>query len=145
MKDRTTILLLAIALTCFACLPACTSMEHAAAAVAAVGASAMAIVEAVAPMLPPETVAKLQTTASQIDGTVQATATAVGTIADAIASMRTNVGAQFAEHAKGLQAAVTQIAELPGREEVYLVSGGTAAGGTAASRLLSHFKHTPKA
>lgn len=132
-----------IAFACFF-LASCATPEQTTAAVAAVGASAAALVQALAPILPPETLAKLQSTAANIDGTVQATALAVGTIADAIAQIKTNVGAQFAEQAKGLQTAVNQLGALPSREEVYLVSGGSGAAGAGVSRLLSHFKHMPK-
>lgn len=141
---KLTAFLFLMAFVCFA-LASCATPEQTTAAVAAVGASATAIIQAIAPMLPPETLAKLQNTAANIDGTVQATATAVGTIADAIAQMKANVGAQFAEQAKGLQTTLNQLGAMPSREEVYLVSGGTAAAGTGVSRLMSHFKHTPKA
>ena len=141
---KTTLLLLSIALACLA-LASCATTEATAATVTAVAAGAVAIVDAVAPMLPPETVAKLQLTASSIDGTVQATATAVRTIADAIAQMRGGVGAQIQAQAEALARASTQIASMPSREEVYLVGAGTGAAGTAASRWLSTVKHRPHA
>lgn len=140
-NHKLTAFLFLCAICCFS-LASCATPEQTTAAVAAVGASAQAIIQAIAPMLPPETLAKLQNTAASIDGTVQATATAVGTIADAIAQMKANVGSQFAEQAKGLQTAVTQLGSVPTREEVYLVSGGTAAAGTGASRLMSRLKHS---
>jgi len=133
-------LLLLVAVVCFS-LAACSTPEATAAAVTVAGATAAAIVDAVAPMLPPETLAKLQVSAASIDGTVQATATAVRTIADAIAQLRGGVGTQIADQAAALARATTQIAAMPSREEVYLVGAGTGAAGTAASRWLSTVKH----
>jgi hypothetical protein len=141
MRDPVKWILVGISLLLFALAASCATSAQTAAAIGAVGASAAAIIEAIAPMLPPETLAKLQVTAASIDGTVQATATAVATIADAIAQMKTNASAQFAEQAKGLHAAVVQLGSMPSREEVYLASGGAAAAGTAASRVMSRIKH----
>ncbi len=138
MKTNVALLLLAVFCFCFA---ACATPEATAGAIAAVGASATALIQAMAPLLPPETLAKLQVAAAGIDGTVQATATAVATLADAIANLKTASAAQFAQAADGLQKATTAIAELPSREEVYGVTAGTGAVSTAAARLLSRFKH----
>lgn len=133
---RTNLILLAVALLCFT-LAACATPAQTAAAVTAVGSTAVAMIDALAPLLPPETLAKLQATAHTIDGTVQATATAVGTIADAIAQVKTNASQQFAAQAEGLQKAMMQLQTLPSREEVYLTGAGTGAASTAASRWLS--------
>lgn len=141
MRDPVAIVLFAIAAACILLLASCASTAQTAAAITAVGASAAAIIDAIAPMLPPETLAKLQVAAASIDGTVQATATAVSTIADAIMQLKGSMGAQLTEQAKGLQAAVVQIGSMPSREEVYLASGGAAAAGTAASRVMSRLKH----
>ena len=141
---KTNLFLIVIAILCFT-LASCATPEQTIAAVTAVGASAAAIVNAVAPMLPPETLAKLQLAASHVDGTVEATATAVSTIADAFAQMKTNVGSQFAAQTEGLNKAVQQLQNLPTREEVYLTASGTATAGTAASRLLSRLKHSKPA
>ena len=141
---KTTVLFMLISLICFS-LAACATPEQTIAAVTAVGASAAEIVNAVAPMLPPETLAKLQLAASHVDGTVEATATAVSTIADAFARMKNNVGAQFVTQTEGLNKAVQQLQALPTREELYYTAGGTATAGTAASRLLSRLKHSKPA
>jgi hypothetical protein len=141
MRDPVKLFFIGVAVLMFSLAASCATGAQTAAAIGAVGASAAAIIEAIAPMLPPESLAKLQLAAASIDGTVQATATAVSTIADAIAQLKTNVGSQFAEQAKGLQAAVVQLGSMPSREEVYLASGGAAAAGTAASRIMSRIKH----
>ncbi len=137
---KTNLVLLLLAAFCFL-FAACATSGETVAAIAAVGAGASALIEAMAPLLPAETLAKLQVTAAGIDGTVQATATAVGTLADAIASIKTASTAQFALVADGLQKATTAIANAPTREEVYGVSAGIGTASTAAARLLSHFKH----
>lgn len=126
-------------------LGACATPEQTTAAVMAVGATATALIDALGPLLPPEKLAKLQATAATIDGTVQATATAVGTIADTIANLKTGVSAQFAQVTDAMQKAAVAAASMPTREEVYLTGGGAATIATGASRMLSHYKHTPKA
>lgn len=133
---RLAFLLFALALVCFS-MAACATPAQTTAAITAVGASAAAIVDAIAPMLPPETLAKLQSAASHVDGTVQATATAVGTIADAFAQMKTSVGSQFAAQAEGLNKAVLQLQALPSREELHATNAGYGLAATGAARALS--------
>lgn len=111
------------------------------AAAVTISATAVALVDAIAPLLPPEQVAALKATAHSIDGTVQATAHALNVVADAIGNLRGNTAQQIAEVNAGLQKAVVQVATMPGREELYLVGGGTAAASTGASRMLSRMKH----
>jgi hypothetical protein len=66
----------------------------------------------------------------------------VGTIADAIANMRTTVGDQFAAQAASIGRTMEAVSGLPDRTELWLTSGGIGTGSTATSRLMSHFKHT---
>lgn len=141
---KTTVTLLLLSVLCFL-LAGCATPAETAGAVAAVGASVVGIIEAVAPLLPPETLAKLHATANSIDGTVAATQTAVGLIADVITQFKSTVGDQLAQRAQDTAALAATIGEKPSTEEVYLISGGAGAGSTALSRLLSRFKHTPKA
>lgn len=110
-------------------------------AVAAVGASVTAIVQAVEPLLPPEQVAKLQATAASIDGTVQATQLALATISDVITAFKGSVGTQMQTHVDALNKTAAAIADMPSRSELYLASGGSLVGGTAASRAMSAIKH----
>lgn len=131
--------LLCVALACFA-LASCATPEVAVATTTAAVASAVALIDALGPLLPPETLAKLQVTASQIDGTVQATATAVGTLADAIAQLKAATSSQLAGAADKTATLFQQLAGMPSREEVYLVGAGSGAAGTAASRALSAMK-----
>lgn len=138
---KTNVLLFLLACCCFL-LAACATPEATAATVTAIGASATALVQALAPVLPPETLARLQATAGSIDGTVQATAVAVGTLADAIAQLKTGVSAQIATHADALSRATHELAAVPSREEVYLVGTGAGAAGTAASRVLATLKQS---
>jgi len=121
---------------------ACTTTAETTAAITAVGASASAFVKALSPMLAPEIQAKLMALATSIDGTAGATVAAVGTIADTIVQLKSNVGSQFAQHAECLAKTANEVAALPSRSEVYLASGGTGVAGTATSRLLSHMKHS---
>ena len=138
---KTTCSLLAFALLCFV-FAACSAPPAAlASGIAAVAASAMAIVEAVSPMLSPEALAKLQATAAGLDGTVEATRTAVATIADAIVAMKASVGAELAARAPQVSAPAVAIAALPSRTEVYASGTGATSAAVGASRLLSHFKH----
>jgi len=137
----TNITLLLIAGLCFLLAACATPEQTVAATVAAVGAAGE-FIAALKPILSPEMQAKLTATASQIDGTVQATSQAVAVLADAISTASAKVGQSIDAVSGGLAAAKEQIASRPGREEVYLVGGGTGAAGTVASRLLSHFKHT---
>lgn len=104
-------------------LAGCT-MAEVASTTAAVGASAAAIAKAVAPLLSPEQAAALELTASRIDGTVEATAGAVKTIATTIHDLR-----QAVESAQAAQAA--KIAQLPTTTDVWTISG-TSAGGAAS-------------
>lgn len=138
---KTTLFLLLVSVLCFT-MAACATPAETTAAIAAVGGVAVAFIDQLAPVLSPELAAKLQATAHTIDGTVQATAMAVGTLADAIGQMKTGVSAQMAEHAAGLAKATTALASLPSREEVLLTNTGTGVLATAASRGLSALKHS---
>lgn len=137
------------AVVCFVfAFTACASPEQTAAVIAAAGASATALIDALAPMLPPETLAKLQATAANIDGTVQATATAIGTIADAFAGLQTGLDSRFADvatkmavHVDSLNAMGQKLAAAPTQEQVYAVTTGGVALSTGASRVLSRLKH----
>jgi len=134
------LVLLLMAALCFV-LAACATGPQTGAVVAAATASAVALIDALAPLLSPEDLARLQVTAAGIDGTVAATAKAVSTIADAITNLRSGTGGEIAKLAADLQSNAVMLADRPGREELYLVSGGAASAGTAASRILSHLKH----
>lgn len=138
---KTNLVLILIAVLCFT-LAACATPAETTAAIATTIGAAGAFIHELAPILSPEMQAKLTAAAGSIDGTVQATQSAIGVIADAIAQFKASVGAQAAQTADALQAAAVQVAALPGREEVYLVGTGSGAAGTVASRVLSHMKHT---
>ncbi len=140
---KTTVCLILVSLLCFA-FAACATPAETAAAIGAVGASVVGIVDAIGPLLPPEQLAKLQATAASIDGTVEATRVALGAVADVVTAFKGSVGAQLQQHTENLGRAMTSIAELPGRGEVYGIAGGTGTAGTAASRLLSNLKHRAK-
>lgn len=121
--NRTTVFWLACCALCFT-LAGCT-MAEVASTTAAVGASAAAIAKAVAPLLSPEQAAALEMTATRIDGTVEATATAVRTIADTIHQLRTAT--------EGANAAQAQaIAAMPSTTDVWTISGASAAGAGGA-------------
>lgn len=137
---KTTLMMLAVSLLCFL-FAACATPEQTTAAIAAAGATATALVQALAPMLSPEDLAKLQATAANIDGTVEATATAVRTVADAIASIRSAGAANFAQVTDGLQKLAIQAASSPSTEAVLGYNAGTAALAVAGSRALSISKH----
>jgi hypothetical protein len=137
---KTAWLLLFLSAVCFT-LAGCATPAETSVAIAAVGASAAALVEVIAPLLSPEDLARMQLTASNIDGTVQATSNAVRTIVDAITAMKGTVGEQFAHHAQTIAKATESIAAMPSREEVYLVNGGSASAALGASRALSAVKH----
>ena len=140
---KTTSLLFLFAVLCFT-LASCATPVETSAAVAAVGTSAVGLIEALAPLLSPEQLAKLQTTAQSIDGTVHATQSAIGIIADSITAMKSAVGTQIATQAENLAKAANSIATLPSREEVYLVNTGTGAAAVGTSRVLSAVKHAKR-
>ena len=127
---KTTLLLLCIATLAFT-LTACTAAEIAA-TTAGVTASAAAIVEAIKPLMSPEDAARLTLIAAQVDGTVQATATALGQVVNAITQIRTGSEAQFATMQTAAQALAVQVAQAPDMSDVALVSGGSSLGTTAA-------------
>lgn len=127
--NKTTFLLLSFGLLCLT-LAACTATEIAA-TTAAVTASAGAIVEAIKPLLSPEDAARLTMIASQVDGTVQATATALGQVVDAISQIRTNGETQFAAVNTAAQALAVQVASAPDMSDVAFVSGTASVGSTA--------------
>lgn len=133
-----------VSLLCFL-LASCATPEATVATVSAVGATAAALVDAISPLLTPEQLAKLHATASSIDGTVQATQTAVSIIADSITAMKTSVGDKIAQHAEQLAKAAQQVATLPSREEIHLTNAGYATGATATSRVLSAARRAKEA
>lgn len=137
---RTTALLFLFAIIMFS-MAACATPEQTTAAIAAVGSTAAALIDALAPIIPPEKLAALQATAGHIDGTVQATATAVHTLAEAVSQINAKAGAQIAAVADSVAKATHEIASLPTRTEVYEIGAGTGAAGTAVSRLMSVKKH----
>lgn len=144
---KTTITLFLFAVVLFA-MAACATPEQTVAAVSAVGASAAALIEALAPVLPPEKLAQLQATAHNIDGTVTATATAVHTLADAIAAISAKAGTfgdavqtKMLAFTDAVSSVTAKVAEMPSRAEVYEVGLGTGVAGTAASRVMSRIKH----
>jgi hypothetical protein len=138
---KTNVLLLLVTLILFSLASACTTTEGAVAAVAAVGASAVELINAVSPLLSEEQQAKLMTVATQIDGGIGATKTAVGVIADCISTLKSSTGAAFAEHAKNLQSLASTVSDAPSREEVHLTNAGYATGATLTARVLSVMKH----
>ena len=137
---KTTLCLFCVAVLCFV-LSGCATPEATTATIAAAGASAVALIDALAPLLPPEDLARLQATAGNIDGTVQATASALRTVCDAISSMKSTAGTQIADVARNVQALSVALAQAPTQEQVMLQSGGAAALATGASRALSAAKH----
>lgn len=137
---RTAILLFITAAICFT-VAACATPQQTAAAITATTATATALIQALAPMLSPEDLAKLQLTAASIDGTVDATATAVRTIADAIASVRNASQSNFAVVTDGLQKLSIQTANTVTPEQLYGTSAGTGLLAIAADRGLSAIKH----
>lgn len=138
--NKANVVLFAVAAACFTLAGCATGAETTAAIVATIGAAG-AFINELGPILSPEMQAKLTAAAGSIDGTVQATQQAVGVIADAIAAFKVAVSSQAGATSAALAQASHQIAELPGREELYLVGAGGGAGGTLASRLLSAMKH----
>jgi hypothetical protein len=130
---KTFLLLLFVSLLCFS-LASCQGAPEVAAAVGVAGATVMTLFDALAPLIPPEKLAALQATAGRIDGTVQATASALSTVADVITHLKTATASQVAAHSAA-------IAELPSRTEVYLSGTGIGTGTLAASRGLSILKH----
>lgn len=109
----------------------CAGMTAAeATTVAVTGTGALVgFVQALAPMLSPEQQAALTATATQVQSTVEATTTAVGQIARALADLRA-------------QQQALEAGELTGGE-VAAVGTGLTGLAVAASRIMSRFKHGP--
>lgn len=105
--------------------------EAIAAGVATVGA----IIAAVKPLLSPEQAAKLEMIAHSVDGTVQATATAVSTIVDVIGAIKANATEQFQSLAKASQDLHVAIASKPSLTESTVAGGAVAVAGDAVSYL----------
>ena len=122
-------------------LAACATPAQTAAAGAAIAETATALFNSLAPLLPPETLAKVQASAAHIDGTVRATATALGTLADAVAQSNANAGAQIHAVVDSVSKLSHDIASLPTQTQTTLMASGSAAIGTAASRYMSYLKH----
>lgn len=130
--SRYQLLLLGIAVAMlYAGCQTAVANEALAAGVATVGA----IIAAVKPLLSPEQAAKLEMIAHNVDGTVQATATAVSTIVDVIGAIKTNATEQFQGIAKATQELQVAIASKPSLTESTVVGGGVAAAGDIASFL----------
>ena len=130
--SRYQLLLLGIAVAMlYAGFQTAVANEALAAGVATVGA----IIAAVKPLLSPEQAAKLEMIAHNVDGTVQATATAVSTIVDVIGAIKTNATEQFQGIAKATQELQVAIASKPSLTESTVVGGGVAAAGDIASFL----------
>ena len=129
-----------------------TPPEQIGAAVAAVGASAMAIVEAVKPMLSPEQAAELASVANQIDGKVQGTAYAVDVIAKTISQITASLDTQQAtmanaitEHGTALSGLAATVDGLPTWGETSTTGAIAGSAGYAASRVHSRIKHSKTA
>lgn len=138
MKTVTFLLLLASVLFTLA---ACATPEQTAAVVTGVAASAAELINALSPLIPPEKLAALQATAGHIDGTVQATATAVHTLAEAVSQINAAAGAKMATFADSVTQVTAALAERPTTGQVLEYSGGIGALATGASRALSVAKH----
>lgn len=104
-------------------------------ALAAGVATAGALIAAVKPLLSPEQAARLEMIAHNVDGTMQATATAVSTIVDVITSIKANATEQFQGIAKVMQDMQVALAGKPSMAESAMVGGGIAAAGDIASFL----------
>lgn len=130
--SRYHLLLLGIAVACLysGCQTAAAN-EAIVAGVATVGA----IIAAVKPLLSPEQAAKLEMIAHNVDGTVQATATAVSTIVDVIGALKTNATEQFQSIAKAAHGLEVAIASKPSLTESTVAGGAVAAAGDALSYL----------
>jgi len=140
---KTALTLFLIATVCFV-LAGCESTAAVApGAIAAIAASAMGIVQAVAPLMTPEQAANLSVIAGNIDGTIEATRTAVEVIASTFTQFQEVVGARAAETANGLSDLAQGLGEVPTRTEVQLTAGGYGTASLGGGRMLSHFKHTP--
>lgn len=122
-------------------LAACATPEQTAAAVAAVGGTATALIDALKPVLSPEQLAKLHATAGHIDGTVSSVQTAVGALADAVAAVKHATESNFATVSDGATKLAQQVAGLPDRAELYGHDTGTALLAYGASRAASVRKH----
>lgn len=128
--SKTTLFWLLCSLALFT-LAGCT-MAEVSATTAAVGAGVLGIVKALQPVLTPEQAAALSTAAARIDGTAEATATAVQVIAETIHTMRTAVEANQTSTAEALTKASAAIAGLPTTNDV-LVTSGLMSGGAAGA------------
>jgi len=104
-------------------------------AIAAGVATAGALIAAVKPLLSPEQAAKLDMIAHNIDGTMQATATAVSTIVDVITSIKANATEQFQGLTKAAHEMQVAIASKPSLTESTVAGGTVAAAGDALSYL----------
>lgn len=139
---RTTIFMFILAILCFG-FASCATPAETSAAVAATAGAAVAFVKALAPVLSPEMQAKLMTTASTLDGGVQATQAAVGVIADAIGQIKATVGPQIQAAHDAIAKQAETIAQMPTRTEMTLNSTGTGIAALAGSRVMSRIKHGP--
>lgn len=132
--------LIAVAFLIASSLASCATPQETTAVVTAVGAGMAALMAELKPLIPPETLAKLQTTAASVDNTVDGLKLALGAISDAIGQMRAATSTELATNAANLQNALVTIASMPNREELYITSGAAGVAGTAASRVLSTMK-----
>lgn len=133
-------LALILAMLVFCTLAGCATPAETTAAIGVAVGAAGAFIRELQPILSPELQAKLTAAAGSIDGTVAATQSAVGIIADAIAQFKAAMAGQSTQVADSLAAAGKQIAAMPSREEMYFASGAAGTGGTVVSRVLSTWK-----
>lgn len=134
LNQRWTLFLLVCSIACFA-LYGCTTAA-ATETIATTAATAGAIIVAIKPLLSPEAAAKLELIAHNVDGTVQATATAVSSLVDAITQVKASASQQLAAAHEALQAQANtiaaqgqQLAALPTKTDVALLSAGVTTGG----------------
>ncbi len=125
MFTKGNLCLLLLAAICFI-LVACQGVG-AKEAIAATGATAAAIVKAVAPLMSDEDAAKLTLIANNIDGTIEATATAVRQVVDAITSVKANATTAIQQVVAQNHQMAVDLASRPTQESVVLTSAGSAA------------------
>lgn len=122
-------------------LAACATPEQVAASATAVGGAAVALFDALKPMLSEEQVAKLHATATHIDGTVDSLRSALGAVADAVGTIRAHSAENFEAVKAGATHLAQQVAAMPTHADLYGHDTGTALVAYGASRAASVRKH----
>lgn len=122
-------------------LAACATPEQVAAGATAVAGTAVALFDALKPMLSEEQVAKLHTTATHIDGTVDSLRAALGAVADAVGTIRSHSAENFEAVKAGATHLAQQVAAMPTHADLYGHDTGTALVAYGASRAASARKH----